>query len=301
MKKAKKQLKRCDSFVDYKEGKEILDLVQVSYLKSFSKSKLSRRQGRLVKEKTGATHFVNIKFRINDERLNIKPFLYYLNPSVKSKDRVFPRISLKLKKKNPFREAKKNKLILTSFKLLPNSVFVNFLSSTISNDAEGAEIINEKKHGNLPPLLSAISLMHIVHPYGFGYWDIVFRTFVSIEGVFYDFSQEILKDDITYIYRLKYYLIAPVSIAEISVHWLLGATFLGLGAGVGLNYYEDNFSSKFKVPVVFKYEIGHRAFVSDRFFLEFSVFGLVPSEIISNSLFKMDIVSSGKMGFGYIF
>ena len=103
-------------------------------------------------------------------------------------------------------------------------------------------------------------------------------------------------------YNLELYWAAPTYNGEITLHHPLGATFIGLGLGAGVYFFEDDFETNYGLISVTSLTLGHRAFLSERIFTELSAEFLYPhNSIISNDVFKGGGAFGAFFGVGFYF
>jgi hypothetical protein len=96
--------------------------------------------------------------------------------------------------------------------------------------------------------------------------------------------------------------VAPLLNGGISLYWPLGTTFLSVGLGPGVYTLRDSFGDKGVYLVLANsIQFGHRIFLSERFFLQFSVdtLGTTSKPFVDNKTFKSSNTTAGFFGVGY--
>lgn len=307
-----KKLRKCDRFIDQDKALAAFRLLNLDYDKPFDEGDFGRQQAERLQMETNATHLIDLKYKIKKGVLQIRPNILRLTPfKHEQKIAVAGIAKVALPKNSPIKQASKKAIQVRGLSFLPNSVRVGYSNYYLRNDLveDGTlEQLDRRSESLLPPLITGISVTSVEHPFGFDTWDISFRGLFSLNAFFVDESYSFrtpanppLPASDPKEYRVVYTQVAPEISGEVSLHWILGATYMSLGIGGGMSYLNDTYDRRFGFVITIPLTIGHRAFITERIYLDLFVYAGSFNPGINNEVFACGQRSGAFFGLGYFF
>lgn len=306
------KLRGCDKVVPFRDGKKSLSLLNVDHTTTFNFRKLSEKRLSSSAEKTGATDVVFLGFALEGRRLTITPLVYTLKDMKKHKDLYFSEFDVRLSS-SELDQVKSEGVFSILSNVLPNSITLGFHSASVPNRNldEGKLLeLSVREKSILPRVVSGLGFANISHPAGFGMFDFESRWFGSLGFHLVDnvYRYQPLEDGGLPVgdpidYKLRFFSMAPFLNGGISFYWPLGTTFTSLGFGPGIYSVNDTYGDDgvhFFIASFF--QLGHRVFLSERFFLQQSVdVYSTTSErrFVDNEIFSSTDTIAVFLGIGY--
>jgi hypothetical protein len=312
--KKRKSFRKCDSIVNFDKSNEVFTFLNISHDDPTHPSKFGASQLSFLKEKTEATHLVRLAYRVRGSDLVIGSEIYRIEPLKRERlKKVDDTVKARLARRNPFKAAKKRAFTLRLFSLLPNAFTGGYSSSTIINQREldgDVTIVSQRENTVLPPILSAFSATSVEHPYGFDTWDISARPFISFNAHYFDtsyvFRHRLIDSSgeeipLETTYNLIIGIVSPNINYEVSLHTIIGATYLSIGAGLGAYVWRDSFNNGSGILPSLRLGIGHRVFVNEQWYIDGSISALGVDTDIENEVMKFQQIDTASLILGYFF
>lgn len=287
-------------------GKTSKDFIKIS---SFSDSQLNR-----IKESSEATKLLFLRHRANNKRLKVFPVVHDFKTRKREKISKAYSLNTKLGRNNPLMRAENQKSYLWALDLLPNSVSMglSFSSLNFAPSSEAYRITNQESINQfVSPLLSSISLQNIIAPYSTDFWDLNFRWISYASATFLDERISYAEAPIEGVPSPPNLGSAETSLIgasgglgfEVSVHSLLGTTYLNISLGLALYYADDSIAGEnFGGRMQSRIGLGQRAFISDRVYFQIDITGLnYVGSVIKTEYYELEGSNNVSIGFGYFF
>lgn len=312
--RSKNNLQGCDKIIPFDIGKKALSIINVDHTTVFDFKKLSQKKLPETAEKAGVTDLVFLDFKLTGSRLTINSSVFNAKSLRKDKGAYFPQLELKLTSSELDRIKPSGFFSLLS-NIVPNALTLGFHSADLPNryekigDEGGLRELSVREKSILPKVVSGIGLTNLSHPAGFGIFDYELRSFGSLGFFLIDNEYRYERVDAEgrafgepIDYSLKFFYVAPLLNGGISLYWPLGTTFLSLGFGPGVYTLSDGSGDKGTYLVLANsVQVGHRMFMSERVFIQFSVdtLGTTSKPFVDNKTFKSSNTTAVFFGLGY--
>ena len=312
---ARAALSNCDQIVDYKQSKEVFNFLGVDYFNSNKNVQLSDAQIAVLNEKTKATHLISLNYKVASADLSITPKLYSLKPRHLIKDSALSqKVVINLPRNNPLANSdSQGSLSKYSFlRLIPNATIIGASFTYLINDYVYKKNIREVKvheNNSIPRVISAFSMVNVIHPYRLALFDYGFTFNSSLDGMAIDNSYTYVPTTDSnglvpaeFEYKVRLYGLSASMSGIFFIHTPVGLSSLGVGFGLAPYWYQTSDSSGFGVVPITRVDVSHTIFMSERFFMRFQVIlNEMARTPISTPLYKLSGHSRVIFGIGYFF
>jgi hypothetical protein len=310
-KAVQKKMAKCDKFVHAELNKESFQLINVDFSSETNLKSLTSVQLEVLKDKTEASHIVGLPFEKSGNVFVVHPEVIEID----GKEAAYKAFAKKIKIPIASKKLNPSTFKWLSIKMagsMPNALLIGISDKELNNDREGNEVKREdlqRTNTTLTRVLSSIALFSVPNSAEFGLFDTSTRWYPALNLSafndeytyrFIDQRKEPVGDP--FLYRVSAFSVAGSIIGEAAIHTPLGATFVIGGLGVGVFYIDDDFSEVFGLSGVLSYGLGHRAFLSDSFFVSLSAQAdIFEPSFIDNPYFKASSYRYLVFGLGYFF
>ncbi len=319
-KRARKNLGKCDRFVEQRRAKDVLATLGMGFDRPFNwRTDLNtERAGRIAAE-TKATRLVVLRYKVEGRRLVVGPAIYDLKPPRLVKERELNDeelahvITVALPRSNPLKDTWMNDLKAALARLVPNAITFGAGRPVVSNERDTSgdlEEVSNERQTLLPEVLTAFGVTNIDHRNAFNTWDADFSLASNVR---------IMADDgrLTYKprgdrvpladedldYQFTFFALAATINGRASLYSPLGTTVLSFGLGFApLRFQDDGGTNATRVDFITRIVIAQRMFFAERWYFEFSADSVTfDRDLARTEVFKTDTVQTAFFGFGWFF
>ena len=302
---ARTKLEGCDAIISYRDSLDITYLMNIQNTENFHFQNLKNIHIRNLKSNYNITHIIFFDEDLNHRTLK-QSLVYSLSPLKQLKNDPLS-FTFEIKE-IPYEDESPNRIRLRKYlPHLPNSFFIenaNFASIN-EQDKNQYQELSSKDNSKLPNLISAFGISNVLHPKGYNdnTFESDFYIGVSFPALNKTYRYLNTQDNQETDFHLKFYGILPSLNVDLMYFNALGTSSISFGVGPSLYYLQENNSTAFRwISANFIFGIGHRAFLSDRFYIELqsrAVSMLKP--LVNSPEFKTTILTRVMIGLGYYF
>jgi len=323
--RAQNIIKRCDELVPVAESKKTLQFLNLSHMLDSNANYLTMQQRQTLITEFKATHVVSLHYFYREpKQLRVVASLYALNPYAKDK---MPELAKPLQISNVseayFHQSTKTWLLLFLSSLLPNTASLGFSNENFANSLTDPTNANQRyvelsknENSSLPPIINSFRVDSILHRNGFNKWDAGYSILPSSTWTYLDNSYQ-LADKTAYDkfqrdpmqpkyqaidYRIKFYSYATSLNIEGDLYTPFGSIFITYGLGPAFYYYMDNMDNHLQGIAVSSLEtIGYRAFINDRWYVQFVIENQLYQNTVKNTYFYSTMDTYATLSIGYFY
>lgn len=312
-------LDKCAKMIKPDASKEVFHFVNVNNTSPLDMKNPNEAQLKTLRSKTTATHVVFLSFKVSHRTLAVRATIYRLKPKWMPTprkvlaDELVARIEKRLDKGSPLVAGEADVRSLFAG-LIPNSVTFGAGDSKLTNTrVEHDEIAEVEAHRRdaLPRFIQGIGIANVAHRYGFKLFDAdwglsgALRFLADSPNLVYQYKDATKRatPEQTFDYSYDFISLAALVTIDGFLYWPLGTTFGGFGVGLAPYRFQDSTGRSITaLDALARLRVGHRVFLSDRWYAELSVDQITfTGGIADGEEFKGYTMVSGWFGLGWFF
>jgi hypothetical protein len=311
-------LDKCDKIIKDDAAREVFRFANVSHSKPLPMKDPRNAQLDVLRSKTNATHVVFLAYKVQRRTLTVRAQIYRLKPKWVEEtkkgldEEVFAKYQRTLPKNSPLVTGDDFKSLFAG--LIPNTVTLGAATSEMTNDrVDNGEVEQLEAHRRnaLPYIVQGLGVANVAHRSGYRLFDAdwglsgALRFLADSPSLVLRYKDPARRStpDETTTYAFAFYSLAALVTIDGFLYTPLGTSYFGVGLGFGPYRFQDSDGVNVTaVQSLGRMHLGHRVFLSDRWYLELSAESITFMRgIVDGPYFKAYTMDQQWFGIGWFF